>query len=72
MPIDNLGEPLYSVTLEEGDLLLIPRGVIHRARASQEQGSLHITVKVLKRRFIAVVDGLDFILRYPPVTCRMA
>ncbi|EER18905.1 hypothetical protein Pmar_PMAR001518, partial [Perkinsus marinus ATCC 50983] len=54
MPIDNLGEPLYSVTLEEGDLLLIPRGVIHRARASQEQGSLHITVKVLKRHFLAV------------------
>ncbi|KAF4666030.1 hypothetical protein FOL47_004300 [Perkinsus chesapeaki] len=45
-PVENLGDPLYSLTLEEGDLLFVPRGIIHRARTLQDADSLHVTITI--------------------------
>jgi len=45
IPDDRLGEPLRTVTLDPGDLLYIPRGFIHYARAAHTH-SLHLTVGV--------------------------
>jgi hypothetical protein len=42
-PPGTLGKPMLEVTLEQGDLLYIPRGVIHQARATAEF-STHLTV----------------------------
>ena len=42
-PPGSLGRPILEVTLEQGDLLYIPRGVIHQARAATDF-STHLTV----------------------------
>ncbi|KAN0025020.1 hypothetical protein ACTFIV_009431 [Dictyostelium citrinum] len=41
---EEIGEPYFSVTLEAGDLLYFPRGVIHQAVSPPDVHSLHITV----------------------------
>lgn len=42
---DEEGEPLLSCTLREGDVLYIPRGFAHAARAT-DSASIHLTVQV--------------------------
>ena len=42
-PPGTLGKAMMEVTLEQGDLLYIPRGVIHQAKATAEF-STHLTV----------------------------
>ncbi|EGC36270.1 hypothetical protein DICPUDRAFT_32138 [Dictyostelium purpureum] len=71
---DEIGEPYFTCTLEAGDLLYFPRGVIHQAVSPPDVHSLHITVstylnntwgdligKVLNRALeIANEDCLEF------------
>jgi len=42
-PPGSLGKPILEITLEQGDLLYIPRGVIHQARATTDF-STHLTI----------------------------
>lgn len=44
-----IGEPILDVDLEPGDILYMPRGTIHQAKASPDTHSLHITVSVGQR-----------------------
>lgn len=44
-----IGEPILDVDLEPGDILYMPRGTIHQAKASEDAHSLHITVSVGQR-----------------------
>lgn len=44
-----IGEPILDVDLEPGDILYMPRGTIHQAKASPDAHSLHITVSVGQR-----------------------
>lgn len=47
---DEIGKPLFSVSLEPGDLLYMPRGVIHQAVTHEgNQYSLHVTVSTAQR-----------------------
>lgn len=39
------GEPLFEVTLEAGDLLYLPRGFVHEARAENES-SIHVSLGI--------------------------
>ena len=41
-----LGEPMMEVTLNQGDMMYLPRGVIHQALADSETFSTHVTVSV--------------------------
>jgi len=41
---EDIGEPTMEVTLEAGDLLYFPRGVIHQARTVGDAHSTHISV----------------------------
>ncbi|KAL4151983.1 hypothetical protein PRNP1_008919 [Phytophthora ramorum] len=43
---DQIGEPWMELTVEEGDLLYFPRGVIHQACTDKEQFSTHVTISV--------------------------
>ncbi|CAK4084261.1 unnamed protein product [Aphanomyces euteiches] len=40
-----IGEPIFEVTLEEGDMLYFPRGVIHQACTS-DSFSTHVTISI--------------------------
>jgi ribosomal protein L16 Arg81 hydroxylase len=44
IPEGKLGEPSYSICLQAGDLLYIPRGFIHHAATSDSASSLHLTI----------------------------
>ncbi|CAH0477233.1 unnamed protein product [Peronospora belbahrii] len=46
LAVDQLGEPWMELTVEEGDLLYFPRGVVHQACTDQEQFSTHVTISV--------------------------
>lgn len=37
---------VYDGWLEQGDILYLPRGYIHSAKASKKQHSLHVTISV--------------------------
>jgi lysine-specific demethylase/histidyl-hydroxylase NO66 len=56
------GEPTLTVCLQEGEVLYVPRGFPHSARA-QEGVSAHLTVGVLGPTWVdvlrAAVDGID-------------
>ena len=41
-----LGEPTEEVELGPGDLLYMPRGLIHCAKSGPEQSSIHVTFSV--------------------------
>jgi hypothetical protein len=43
---DQIGEPWQELTVEEGDLLYFPRGVIHQACTDEEKFSTHVTISV--------------------------
>ncbi|KAI9906997.1 hypothetical protein PsorP6_004037 [Peronosclerospora sorghi] len=43
---DQIGEPWMELTMEEGDLLYFPRGVIHEACTDEDQFSTHVTISV--------------------------
>ncbi|KAJ8554741.1 hypothetical protein ON010_g9744 [Phytophthora cinnamomi] len=43
---DQIGEPWMELTVEEGDLLYFPRGVVHQACTDKKQFSTHVTISV--------------------------
>ncbi|TDH65131.1 uncharacterized protein CCR75_000651 [Bremia lactucae] len=43
---DQIGEPWMEITVEEGDLLYFPRGVIHQACTDENEFSTHVTISV--------------------------
>ncbi len=43
VPLEELGDPQATITLEQGDTLYMPRGVIHAAETGNED-SLHLTL----------------------------
>ncbi|XP_071490814.1 ribosomal oxygenase 1-like [Diadema antillarum] len=45
----DIGTPILDTTLEAGDLLYFPRGVIHQANTPSETHSLHITVSACQK-----------------------
>eukprot|EP00884_Botryococcus_braunii_P007556 jgi/Botrbrau1/16801/Bobra.150_2s0029.2 len=44
-----LGELMYEVVLQPGDVLYMPRGTVHQAEALSDHHSLHITLSVNQR-----------------------
>lgn len=46
---DDLGEPLFEVKLEPGDMLYFPRGFIHQAETVEGKHSLHITTSFYQK-----------------------
>eukprot|EP01113_Clastostelium_recurvatum_P045277 TRINITY_DN7762_c0_g1_i1.p1 TRINITY_DN7762_c0_g1~~TRINITY_DN7762_c0_g1_i1.p1 ORF type:complete len:503 (-),score=165.32 TRINITY_DN7762_c0_g1_i1:21-1529(-) len=44
-----IGKPILEVTLEEGDLLYFPRGVIHQAYSPPATHSLHVTISTFMK-----------------------
>ena len=46
---EDIGEPTMTVTLEPGDMLYFPRGVIHQARTIGESHSTHISVSTYQQ-----------------------
>jgi ribosomal protein L16 Arg81 hydroxylase len=58
IPEKTLGEPLYSLCLEPGDLLYMPRGFIHHA-ATADTFSLHLTLGIYPNQwFDLIVNAL--------------
>ncbi|KAG2434336.1 hypothetical protein HYH02_012356 [Chlamydomonas schloesseri] len=53
---EELGKPLLEVTLQPGDVLYVPRGVVHQA-AAQEQGSCHLTISTYQHWTVANLAG---------------
>lgn len=51
IPRESLGEPEQVVTLKAGDMLYVPRGVVHHAEA-QSEPSLHITLGVYPTQWV--------------------
>ncbi|KAF4043878.1 Cupin superfamily protein [Phytophthora infestans] len=43
---DQIGEPWMELTVEEGDFLYFPRGVIHQACTDEKEFSTHVTISV--------------------------
>ncbi|RLN66011.1 hypothetical protein BBP00_00002464 [Phytophthora kernoviae] len=43
---DQIGEPWMEITVEEGDLLYFPRGVVHEACTDKDKFSTHVTISV--------------------------
>lgn len=56
-----LKPPIKEITLEAGDLLYFPRGIIHEGFTDKDAHSLHITVSVYQRT--SYVDLLEHILK---------
>lgn len=46
---EEIGVPIMEVTLEPGDLLYFPRGIIHQASTVQGHHSLHVTMSVYQK-----------------------
>jgi len=46
---EQIGEPMMEVTLEQGDMLYFPRGVIHQAKTVGEGHSTHISVSTYQQ-----------------------
>ena len=59
---EELGEPLRTLTLHAGDLLYLPRGVVHQALAQASGHSLHLTFSTYQRHtwreLLVADDGL--------------
>eukprot|EP00039_Didymoeca_costata_P011481 m.161361 g.161361 ORF g.161361 m.161361 type:complete len:540 (+) comp15187_c0_seq5:187-1806(+) len=61
------GSVVLNTTITKGDLLFVPRGFIHHARAGTNQASLHYTISAAKNlewcdclsRFLPLFQGLD-------------
>jgi ribosomal protein L16 Arg81 hydroxylase len=54
IPEKELGDPIYSVKLEPGDLLYIPRGFVHHA-ATQDTFSLHLTIGIYPHQWLDLI-----------------
>jgi lysine-specific demethylase/histidyl-hydroxylase NO66 len=48
LPESRIGAPTMDITLRPGDVLYMPRGVIHQAAAQQED-STHLTISTYQR-----------------------
>jgi len=46
---EDIGEPIMEVTLEAGDMLYFPRGVIHQAKTVGDSHSTHISVSTYQQ-----------------------
>merc|ERR1712168_709582 len=46
---EDIGEPILEVTLEAGDMLYFPRGVIHQAKTVGDSHSTHISVSTYQQ-----------------------
>merc|ERR1712168_1279458 len=46
---EDIGEPILEVTLEAGDMLYFPRGVIHQAKTIGDSHSTHISVSTYQQ-----------------------
>lgn len=46
---DSIGEPIFEVTLEPGDLLYFPRGTIHQAKTTSDGHSTHISISTYQQ-----------------------
>lgn len=44
---EELGPVIFNATIEEGDVLLVPRGMYHHAQTGPTEGSLHYTISPL-------------------------
>lgn len=65
-PIPAEPTPLPPLTLEPGDLLYVPRGMLHRAVAPEDRWSLHLTVCVTP---VYWVDFLAVALEEASLSC---
>lgn len=54
---EEIGEPLFDVVLEPGDMLYFPRGFVHQATTVDNEHSLHITLSAYQKT--AWVDLLE-------------
>ena len=45
---EEIGEPILEVVLEVGDVLYVPKGIIHQALA-QNEDSVHLTISTYQR-----------------------
>lgn len=63
--VEELSEPIFDDVLEPGDMLYLPRGIIHEAKSLKGESSLHLTISVNQRNnyfeFLKTVlcDALD-------------
>ncbi|XP_055606412.1 bifunctional lysine-specific demethylase and histidyl-hydroxylase NO66-like isoform X2 [Uranotaenia lowii] len=55
-----IGNPILEVTLEPGDLLYFPRGIIHQASTVPGHHSLHVTMSVYQKN--SWTDLLEYML----------
>ncbi|CAI5712789.1 unnamed protein product [Hyaloperonospora brassicae] len=46
LAVDQIGEPWMQLTVEEGDVLYFPRGVVHQACTDEKEFSTHVTISV--------------------------
>jgi len=58
---EDIGEPMFEVTLEPGDLLYFPRGVIHQAKTKSDSHSTHISISTYQQHTWG--DFLDHAVR---------
>lgn len=49
LPQESIGEPILEVTLDAGDLLYFPRGVIHQAKTVGTSHSTHISISTYQQ-----------------------
>lgn len=56
-----LKEPSKEVTLEAGDLLYFPRGIIHEGYTDKDMHSLHVTISVYQKT--AYIDLMEHLLK---------
>lgn len=45
--VEGVGTPIANITLFEGDVLYIPRGVVHRVQSLAGNNSQHLTIGLL-------------------------
>jgi len=60
MQMDELGEPLAEIELEPGDMLYMPRGIVHCAHSGPEESSIHVTFSVNENNSGAHWLGANF------------
>ena len=58
---DEIGEPIFEVILEPGDLLYFPRGCIHQAFTVPGHHSLHVTLSVYQKN--SWIDLMEFMMQ---------
>lgn len=52
LPKEGIGRLLAEIVLQEGDVLYLPRGTIHCARADEKVHSVHVTISTYQRNSI--------------------